>query len=366
MCLHKDQAFCVKPPVCPVMDLGQWCESLLTSAHDVSVEDSNAPCASPSAPVLPVVNPRGAEVQEPESDAAPSGEVINVDGDEEVIELEGGDPGYSPESPRAIPSSMLTRPKVFSLWQCRYAAWQPHLLMPLADFRKSLGHQTLCAILGSLASGVQPEHLFHSVAAIKARVLFTCDPKQTAFQFARRQGFISDHHFVDGRPLAAHGAGPCALHGFRQCSVVGAVNLDLFVAGISCKPYSMARTGRWDGTSHEESFLMDTFFAVLIRHQFKKSILENVFGFLLPESKHEKRSPYQKLLERAARELPNDFVTCYLTNGKTMLVFHRRRVWIVFTRIDCGGAASAKLQTRMIKAIVVLCSNHQVVHRTGM
>ena len=69
------------------MDLGQWCESSLTLAHDVSVEDSNAPCASPSAPVLPVVNPRGAEVQEPESDAAPSGEVINVDGDEVVIEL---------------------------------------------------------------------------------------------------------------------------------------------------------------------------------------------------------------------------------------------------------------------------------------
>lgn len=174
---------------------------------------------------------------------------------------------------------MLTRPKVFSLWKCRCVAWQPHLLMPLADFRQSLGPQTICAILGSLASGVQPEHLFHLVAGIKARVLFTCDPKKTAFQFARRQGFIFDHHFVDSRPLAAHGAGPCALHGFRQCSVVGAVNLDLFVAGINCKPYSMGRTGHWDGTSHEESFLMDTFFAVLIRHRFKKSILENVFGF---------------------------------------------------------------------------------------
>ena len=335
------------------MDLGQWCESLLAAPTASAHSESDTPRANPDA-VLPVQSLTSGE-EEFVSDAAPA-EVIHIDGRDEVIEVDDGDPGCTPSDwGRAVPSSMYARPRVFSLWQCRYVAWQPHLIMPLAAFRDSLGPQTKAAIMASLASGAQPEHLFQTVTNIMSKVLFTCDPKQAAFQFARSQGFTSDHHFVDGRPLAEHGAGPCANHAFRHCSVLTSHNLDMLVAGISCKPYSMARTGRFElgAAMHEEAFLMDTFFAILIRHQFKKGILENVFGFLLPESKLVKVSPYQRLLERARTETPNYHVTCYITDAKLFLVFHRRRVWIVFTRLDCGGEASAALQTRMIKAVVL-------------
>ena len=192
---------------CLIMDLEQWCESLLAAPTASAHSESDTPRANPEA-VLPVQNLTSGE-EEFVSDAAPA-EVIDIDGRDEVIEVDGGDPGFTPESPQAVPTSMYTRPRVLSLWQCRYAAWRPHLIMPLAAFRDSLGPQTLSAIMASLASGAQPEHLFQTVTNIMSKVLFTCDPKQAAFQFARSQGFTSDHHFVaPGRAWCRTVCEPC-------------------------------------------------------------------------------------------------------------------------------------------------------------
>ena len=157
------------------MDLGQWCESLLAAPTASAHSESDTPRANPDA-VLPVQSLTSGE-EEFVSDVAPA-EVIHIDGRDEVIEVDGGDPGCTPSDwGRAVPSSMYARPRVFSLWQCRYVAWQPHLIMPLAAFRDSLGRQTLSAIMASLASGAQPGHLFQTVTNIMSKVLFTCDHK---------------------------------------------------------------------------------------------------------------------------------------------------------------------------------------------
>ena len=125
------------------MDISQWCQSLL-AAEPASVAGSDNPRAVQLPdPVLPVQGLTSGE-EEFASDAAHA-ELIDVDGDE-VIELPSGENGYTPPSPRAVPSSMYDRPKVFSLWQCRYLAWQPHLIMPLAAFRESMGPQTKCVV----------------------------------------------------------------------------------------------------------------------------------------------------------------------------------------------------------------------------
>lgn len=117
-----------------------------------------------------------------------------------------------------------------------------HMLYVL-QVRDGLGPQIRTNIMMSIASGCQPEHLYGFISKIRSAVVFTCDPKETAYRFACEQGFKSCHHFVDGRPLSVNGEGLCATHGFRVCCIVREMDADIFLAGISCKPYSLARTG---------------------------------------------------------------------------------------------------------------------------
>ena len=158
-------------------------------------------------------------------------------------------------------------------------------MLYVLQVRDGLGPQIRTNVMMSLASGCQPEHLYGFISKIRSAVVFTCDPKETAYRFACEQGFKSCHHFVDGRPLSINGEGLCATHGFRVCCIVREMDADIFLAGISCKPYSLARTGRFseDGgaTSHDDAFMLIIYIRLVKRHQPKKSVLENVYGFLL-------------------------------------------------------------------------------------
>ena len=233
----------------------------------------------------------------------------------------------------------------------RFALWVPHVVSPMAPFRHILGHVARAARVGSFCTGAGPEHLLPKCLDIPCVFPMSCDNKDFAYRFMRSNKFITEHHWVDANELFTQGVGRCAVHGFGQCQLELVGKLDVLVAGITCQPYSTARSTRFTGgtLAHDEASLVDRFVDAVRMLQPKKAVLENVMGFLMAESSTQTKSPYKQLVDKINKDLPGYVVTCYILNSQTFMAFHRRRAWIILTHCSAGGAASMALQTRMIK-----------------
>ena len=229
--------------------------------------------------------------------------------------------------------------------------WQDHIVQPLKPFRTTMGRVRRNARIGSFATGCAPECVLPEIMDIPCDFHFKVDNKPSAWRFCQKQGFTTGHFFVDARELTANsGRGVCANHGLINCSALTTEQLDFVLAGISCKAYSTARTGRHEGTqNHSEARLLEEFVRLLRIFKPKKACLENVIGFLFPDSKTSGTTPLLRFIELLQELLPEYVVTCYITNAKAFLCFERRRCWIVATSREAGGDQSAQLQTRLIR-----------------
>ena len=234
---------------------------------------------------------------------------------------------------------------------CRYAQWKGHVVVPLERFRATLGRVRRNAIIGSFATGCAPECTLPEVMDIPCDFHWKVDNKPSAWRFCQKQGFTTGHFFVDASDFTANcGRGVCANHGLINCSALTGQQLDFVLAGISCKAYSTARTGRREGTlTHPEAMLLHEFVRVLTLFRPKKACLENVLGFLFPDSKGSDTTPLLRFIQLLQEHLPEYVVTCYITNAKAFLCLERRRCWIVATSREAGGLQSAQLQTRLIQ-----------------
>ena len=222
--------------------------------------------------------------------------------------------------------------------------WLPYIKDFVQPWRAQLGEAHRPLRVASICSGVAPEYLFEELFGIPCHFVFTCDSKMAAYKFLELNGCRSDHHFTSAAELCMKGAGVCARHNFSTCAC-DEEPLDLLVAGITCRPYSQARLGRFSaGTgAHEECGLVECFIQALRRFKPRKAILENVVGFTMAESGSDRTAPYQRLVTRMREEFGETYIlTCFVLAAETWLVWKRRRIYIICTRELAGGAPSTR------------------------
>ena len=84
--------------------------------------------------------------------------------------------------------------------------------------------------------------------------------------------------------------GLCAFRGKKHTMYTEAGTVDCMISGLSCKPFSCARSKRFgQGSSvHQDADLYVAFLQILQALQPKFALVENVYGLLLPESKQVK------------------------------------------------------------------------------
>ena len=242
------------------------------------------------------------------------------------------------------------------------------IVAPLKVIRAYRGECTRTHRMATGCTGTAPESLLEEISGLPVTHVFTCDSKAASWQFIKaNSGFDDDcHHFLDMhdllrcRAITADGAevpsddprraatmitGRCARHEMMCCDLIMPKRLlDSFFAGISCKPYTMARTGRRAGTKdHEDAGLLETFVLLLAELQPGFAILQNVWGFCLPESRTVRESPLTRLLTFAAQVAPMYIPVVIIMQGTVFLHFVRRRVYVVFIHRDKGGIESVAL-----------------------
>ena len=182
---------------------------------------------------------------------------------------------------------------------------------------------------------------------------FTNDNLQTEpdHYFVAAEDMFTDEDYKDGDEEVKT-SGKCANHAWAFCALVFKILLlDLFVAGISCRPFSMARGGRHTGTtSHGEVHLLWDFLRMLWRMQPKYALLENVFGFALPESVNDPLSPLRRLMQYMAEHAYPYVIRVYVLCTSGTLKWRRRRIYISFHHLRAGGEAASKAQELMIQA----------------
>ena len=229
-------------------------------------------------------------------------------------------------------------------------------LEPIRKLRGQVQSEHLCF---SVCSGAAPDGRLGALSGIPLRSIFTNDNKASCYRWVEANG-PHGHHFIDLREIAANlkttdkewsFEATCTSHEMEHCTVSmpkGVV--DSIITGTSCKPFSLARTGRMLGThQHDDSDLMLAFCKLVQGVQPAFAILENVAGFMLPESKSVSQSPMQKLLEIMAQMNPNYSPVVFMMTGSLFQVFTRNRVYLVFFRDSAGGSDAAKMCTRLVQ-----------------
>ena len=239
---------------------------------------------------------------------------------------------------------------------------------PLKKIREIRGPLLEELTMASGCTGTGPESLLPAITALDVRHEFTCDLKSSAWLFIKNNCDIGDkcHHYLDLNALLAdarcvdasgnevdpssplkvgtHISGRCARHEMDVCGhFIAKTALDGCFAGISCKPYSLARTGRRSGTkAHADATLLETFVLIMGMLEPVYAMLENVWGFCLPESKLSKQSPLMRLMLFAERYAPQFLPVVVIMQGTTFMHFTRRRVYVTFFNIERGGREAAR------------------------
>ena len=87
-------------------------------------------------------------------------------------------------------------------------------------------------------------------------------------------------------------------------------------------------------------------FLVIVRP--RTAVLENVHGFVLPESRDDPESPLKRLLSAAAELIPTYTVVPFLMPGNTFMHFIRRRVFVAFIDEGVGGSLAMDRMKRFV------------------
>ena len=168
-------------------------------------------------------------------------------------------------------------------------------------------------------------------------------------------GELSEHVFINAQDFLTEKdgvlAGECMAHSFGQCTFeqLEEFQVDILFVTCSCRPYSKTTPGRGSGTfQHEDSWHIEAFFNVWKKTKAKAVIMEQVFGFALPESDKDRLSPLRKMLDRIETEFAAWSVTVYIAHGNTFLIFVRHRFYTVALH-ECGGGVGT---SHMLKRVV--------------
>ena len=238
--------------------------------------------------------------------------------------------------------------------------FKSNLLDPLEQVRRFRGPVLHAHCMASVCTGAGPESQIDNVLEVQTRHFFTCDIKATAFRWIEANGPASEHHFVDVREMACsieqllNGKiriqARCARHGMQICTVdITPGELHMLTAGISCKPFSNARTGRRSGTTaHRDEDLFQHCIRLVKALQPGILLLENVHGIIFPESKLNKSSPLNRFLKAFKDENPLYHVIVFVVTGKLWLVQSRKRVYVAFFHERVGGSHAAFLAKRFM------------------
>jgi site-specific DNA-cytosine methylase len=200
--------------------------------------------------------------------------------------------------------------------------------------------------MATLCSGASPESKLCNVFKVPVKHVLICEQKQAAINFTNANLFNSGQHArpeyfgTDLKQLASEFRSPSLYHNFKEVTVViNKRTLDLLIAGISCKGYSYARSGRranW--VDHRDSWMIDSFLKLLDEWEPLFSILENVASFLRPD-KATGMSPLhylaQKIIEMGLHQ--KYVVSVLLSRGSLFGAQVRKRVWIVFAHRHHDG-----------------------------
>ena len=233
--------------------------------------------------------------------------------------------------------------------------WQDNVKEPLKHVRAARGEQLRDVLVGSMFSGAMGERVCLDTVGVAAKFIFSMDIKPTSFRFIESNHGVPTHHFCDAREfLNGSTSGRCAAHGFSKCSLrMAKRTMDILLAGVSCRPFSTARQARFQGTQdHEDSQLMESWFNLMVELEPLNGIVENVFGFILPESTRDRSSPISRFLEVVKERLPAYNCTVLILDAKTFLCFSRVRVWIVCQHREVVGADAGPRMVSLVQAVV--------------
>ena len=246
----------------------------------------------------------------------------------------------------------------------RYRLYSDHILAALAEVRLARGRQLNKAKVGSLFTGAGPERRAYKLMNVQAQFMFACDCKLPALLFLEKQSSPAgdlpayNHMFMDMRELV-NGHGACFTHmgeeGEGHKCMMTRETVDMLIAGCSCKPCSMVRTGRrGDGgtVEHADFDLYEKYLDFLVANQPNQSIFENVFGFL-KTCKALKMPPIHWFLQRAIERGLGEIydIRVILSNAKTWVAQSRRRVWILFSHVRIGGRFTGRRFTTYYRAL---------------
>ena len=251
---------------------------------------------------------------------------------------------------------------------CSKAPTIPEMCLPmikemLEPVRLARGPLTRKARGSSICTGIASEHPSREPFEMPTDYLFGCDSKEAAFNFTQDNGPKFDAYFVDCHDIEPdlesseadsdnQISGRDALKDFAITTLLLPVLLlEWLIAGVSCRPFSVARAGRHSGTvSHSEADLVPIWLKLLFKFQPKFSILENVFGFCLQENTLDKVSPLQRLIRFMKEQEYPYIIRVFILCGSTFLKWKRRRVFVSVIHKSAGGESASLAQEIMIKA----------------
>ncbi len=98
--------------------------------------------------------------------------------------------------------------------------------------------------------------------------------------------------------------------------------------------------------------MIDAFIHQILLHEPVAGLFENVFGFVLPESKIDKESPLSRFLREISIRLPMYETAVFVFDARRFLTWNRIRIWIAFSHKDCGGARTMHRVKLLVQASV--------------
>ena len=210
----------------------------------------------------------------------------------------------------------------------------------------------------SICSGMAPEEEGFEMHDIPYENLFCCDNKAAAIQFLllnRTMGCL----FSDLRTLIDQAGAFCATHNLCFCSAAQfmvKLFIDILVAGISCRPYSMARGARGDFQEHPDYWMSEAWIACLLNFEPRIGILENVAGFVVATRRtangiRVQATPLKAFMRRLEETgvLKLYAVKIFIYSGEAFMRQVRHRVYILFVHIRTGGLRAASRAERYVK-----------------
>ena len=179
--------------------------------------------------------------------------------------------------------------------------------------------------------------------------IMSVDPSHAATRMAVATGCKSQHHFNRIADIIAASSAKCAWHD-GPCEI-SLSEADILVIGLSCKPYSCQRVGRYGKGSvraHPDFYLLEEFLEVMRLHQIPLAIFENVRGFLQDDD-DDGGTPLERLVE----ELKDAGYVCLgvMLDARTWLPVIRDRFFLFIGRSDLFDAADLRLAASIAQEI---------------